>query len=87
MKLENFRKIRTLSLNEILLVLIKKVYFGQIQFYFQKQPFADDLQNRCLKNFVIFTGKHLCCSIFKINLQTFRPATLLIRDSKTGVIL
>ena len=44
MKLESFKKIRTLSLNEILLVLIKKVYFEQIQFYFQKQLFADNLQ-------------------------------------------
>ena len=39
-------------------------YFGQIQFYFQEQPFADNLQNSCLKNFVIFTGKHPCWSLF-----------------------
>ena len=33
------------------------VYFRQIHFYFQKQPFADNLQDRCFKNFAIFTGK------------------------------
>ena len=26
----------------------------------QKQPFAFDLQNRCLQNFAKFTEKHLC---------------------------
>ena len=28
----------------------------------RKQLFV--LQNRCFKNFTIFTGKHLCCSLF-----------------------
>ena len=30
-----------------------------------------------LKNFVNFTGKHLCWSLFLIKLQAFRPAILL----------
>ena len=34
-----------------------------------------------LKNFAIFTGKHLCRSLFLIKLQCWRPATLLKRDS------
>ena len=34
-----------------------------------------------LKNFAIFTGKHLCWSYFLIELQ--RPAILLKRDSNT----
>ena len=38
-----------------------------------------------LKYFAIFPRKHLCCSIFLIKLQAFRPATLLKRDSNTGV--
>ena len=42
--------------------------FGQIQLYFQTQLFADNLQNRCLKNFAIFTGKHLCWSFLLITL-------------------
>ena len=38
-----------------------------------------------LKNFAIFTGKYLCWSLFLIQLQAFRPATLLKRDSNTVV--
>ena len=34
-----------------------------------------------LKNFVIFTEKHLWWSLFSITLQCFNPETLLIRDS------
>ena len=36
-----------------------------------------------IKNFAIFTGKHLCWGLFSIKLQAFRPATFLKRD--TGV--
>ena len=32
-----------------------------------------------------FTGKNLCWSLFLIKLQVFRPATLLKRDSDTGI--
>ena len=34
-----------------------------------------------IKNFAIFTGKHLCWGLFLIKFQAFRPA----RDSNTGV--
>ena len=37
----------------------------------QKQPFADVLQNRCLRNFTMLRGKHLCLSLFLIKLQTW----------------
>ena len=40
-----------------------------------------------LKNFAYFTGKHPCWSFFLIKLQALRPATLLKRDSNTGVFL
>ena len=40
-----------------------------------------------LKNFIIFTGKHLCWILFLIKLQDWRPTTLLKRDSSTGVFL
>ena len=40
-----------------------------------------------LRNFAIFTGKHLHLSNFLIKLQAFKPATLLKRDSNTGVFL
>ena len=39
------------------------------------------------KNLQKFTGKHLCCSLFLIKLQVFRPATLLNSDSNTDVFL
>ena len=39
------------------------------------------------KNFAIFTGKHLCWSLFLIKLQAFRPTTLLKKGSNTSVFL
>ena len=40
-----------------------------------------------LKNFAMFTGKHLCWGLFLINIQTSRAATLLKRDSNIEVFL
>ena len=43
-----------------------------------------------LKNFAIFTGRHLCCYVgvpLIIKLQAFSPATQLKRDSNTVVFL
>ena len=40
-----------------------------------------------LKNFVIFTGKHLCWVLFLIKLQVWRSAPLLKRDSNTVIFL
>ena len=40
-----------------------------------------------LEHFAIIAGKHLCCSLFLINLQAVRPATLSKRDSNIGVFL
>ena len=40
-----------------------------------------------LKNFGIFTEKHLCLSLFLIKFQAWRAATLLKRDSNTGIFL
>ena len=40
-----------------------------------------------LRNFAIFTGKHLCWSLFLIKLQAFKSAILLKRDSSTGAFL
>ena len=39
------------------------------------------------KTLQLFTGKHLCWSLFLIKLQASRLATLLKRDSYTGVFL
>ena len=40
-----------------------------------------------VKNLAIFTGKHLCWSLFLRKLQVLRPASLLKEDSNTGVFL
>ena len=40
-----------------------------------------------LKNCAIFTRKHMCWSLFLINLQAWKSATLLKRNSSTGVSL
>ena len=39
------------------------------------------------KKFAIFTGKHLCWSLFVIKLPASKPANLLNKDSNTGVFL
>ena len=53
----------------------------------QKQPPEVFHKKSCFQIFAIITRKHLCFSLFFIKLQTFRPATLLKRDSNTGVFL
>ena len=40
-----------------------------------------------LKNFAIVRGQLLCYGLFLIRLQTWRPAYLLKRNSKTGIFL
>ena len=42
---------------------------------------------RVLRNFSMFTGKHLCCSLFKIKLQALQHATLFKRDFNADVSL
>ena len=53
----------------------------------QKQPLELFCKKGVLRNFANFTGKHLCWSLFLIELQTFRPAALLKIDSNTDVFL
>ena len=43
------------------------------------------LRKCVLRNFKKFTGKHLCQSLFFDKDAGLRPATLLKRDSNTGV--
>ena len=45
------------------------------------------VEKAVLKNFAIFTGKHLRWSVLLIDLQASRPATLLKRDSNTCIFL
>ena len=40
------------------------------------------MRKAVLKNFAKFIGKHLCWSLFLINLQTYKPVTLLKKDSQ-----
>ena len=40
-----------------------------------------------LKDFVNFTGKHLCWSLFSIKLKSWRPAALLKLDFNTVIFL
>ena len=51
----------------------------------QKQPPEMFYEKAVLKNFVIFTGKHLCWSLFLLKLQAFK--SLLKRDSNPVVPL
>ena len=45
------------------------------------------IEKAVLKNFAVFTRKHLCWSLLLIDLWASRPATLLKRDSSTGAFL
>ena len=47
----------------------------------------DVLKRAVLKNFAIFTEKHLCWSLLLIKLQGSRAATFLKTDYNTGVFL
>ena len=44
-------------------------------------------KKRVLRKFANFTEKQLCLSLFLIELQTFRPVTLLKKDSNTDIFL
>ena len=59
-----------------------KAYIMQFEYKttLQKQPFADVFQN-------VFSYKFLCRILFLINLQTWPAASLLKRDSNTGVFM
>ena len=50
----------------------------------QKQPFHDVLQSRLLKNFSVFTGEHLCWSLFLIKLNPFMYIDLSRRAPTLG---
>ena len=53
----------------------------------QKQPLKLFCKKGVLRNFANFTGKHLCWSLFLIELQTFKLAALFKRDSNTDFSL
>ena len=53
----------------------------------QESEVPDNQKIGALKDFDIFTGKHLRWSLFVRLLQAWRSATLLKGDSNTGVFL
>ena len=55
---------------------LKKSKSSRSQMFFEKSS---------IKNFAIFTRKHLRWSLFLIKLQAFRPATFLKRSSNTCI--
>ena len=68
--------------SDVLVIILPRKYFSwslRLQIQTPKEV--------SLKNFAIFTEKRLCWSLFLINLQVWRPATLLKRDSNIGVLL
>ena len=67
-----------------------------LQFYLKISPFTNIFNSSCsqaffkicvFKNFPNFTGKHRCWRLFLLKLQSQTLATLLKRDSITGVFL
>ena len=74
-------------LNVLCTFYLRPVSTGFASYYSQKQPPEELCKKTVFKNFAVSTGTHLCLSLFLIKLQTFRPATLLKKDSNTGVFL
>ena len=73
---------------QILLIwYFKRKKMFSIFFKWQKQLLQVFYKKAALEDFEILTGKYLCWSLFLIKLQAFRLATLLKRDSDTGVFL
>ena len=83
---------RVIKCNFVNIVVGIKIIFlwkclSNCEVSFQKQPPEVFCEKSILKNFTKFKGKHLCWSLFLINLHASSPATLLKRDSNTGVFL
>ena len=53
---------------------------------FQKQTPKVFYKKRFLKNFAIFTGKHLCWSLFLIKLHSFSPSSYSEKEFSTHPI-
>ena len=69
--------------------VMRKSQWGSTKVYnnfFQKQP-PEIYKKAVLKNFVIFTGKHLCRSLFLTMLQVCKTESLLKSDSNRDVSL
>ena len=84
-----FQTYKTAIFQFFLMRKLQNIYKNTCTFMFlwwnQKQPSEMFYKKAVLRNFAIFTGKHLCWSLFLIKLQAFRPDSK--RDSNTGVFL
>ena len=63
------------------------VIFSKFCKKFRSSHQRHSVKKDALKNFVIFTGKHLCWSLLLIKLEDYRPKTLLKRNPNTGAFL
>ena len=54
---------------------------------FKKQPPKVFMRKAVLKNLKILIEKYLCWSLYLVDLQAYKPATLLQRDSNTNAYL
>ena len=63
------------------------VIFSKFYKKFRSSHQRCSIKKFVLKKFAIFTGKHRCWSLFSIQLQDWRPTTLLKRGSNPGVFL
>ena len=62
-------------------------YFRYVMFIIRRSHRRCSLKKGVLKNFANFTEKHLGWSLFLNKAAALRHATLLERDSNTGVFL
>ena len=60
-------------------------HFESIKFRGRRSQMSFKIE--VFKNFAIFTGKHLGCSLFVIKLPAYEPANLLKRYSNTSIFL
>ena len=67
-------------------VFCKRTCYEKFNKLNRKTPVLESLFNK-VAGLTNFSGKHLCWSLFFIKSQIFRPATLVKRDSNTGVFL
>ena len=81
------RKAEKICLDICLWYVYSNVCSNLLPLPVQKQTPEVFCRKGVLKNFAIFTGKHLCWRFFLRKLQIWRLATLLKRDPNTGVFL
>ena len=75
-------------LNMSPIIVSENVCFFCYFFHFESIKFRSSscqifFKIEVFKNFAMLTGKHLCWSVFKINLLAYKPANLFKRDSST----